>query len=235
VRSEFAEFNQEETLMRKLSLITIVAMLTLLFCAVGASATDVLYTSLGPNGEYDTGSGYFVDGSNYFNQVLAYPFNPSLSEQVVDVVLALGNYAGGNSPINLYLETDDGLNEPGSIMATFTQQGTIQPFANGGSLITFNNCTGNCSVDTNSQYWIVAQEQDPNTEQAWFFAYQDGQGHGAFNQLGSATGPWSQYDGTIAGFRVDGMAGGVPEPGTLIMLGSGVLAAAAGIRRKLGV
>ncbi len=212
--------------------ITLIAMLTLLFCAVGASATDVLYSSLGPGGEYDTGSGYFIDGSNYNNQVLAYPFNPSLSENVADAVLALGNFAGSNSPVNLYLASDNG-GEPGSILATFTQEGTIQPFSSGGSLITFDNCTGTCGVSNGTVYWIVAQEKDPNTEQAWFFAYQDQQGHGAFNQIGSETGPWNQYDGTIAGFRVDGTA--VPEPGTLVMLGSGVLAAAAGIRRKFNV
>ncbi len=201
-------------------------MLTLLFCAATASATDVLYTSLGPNGEYDTGSGYFVDGSNYYNQVLALPFNPAKSEQVADAVLALGNYQGGNSPVSLFLESDNG-GQPGSILATLTQQGTIPPFP--GGLVQFN-CTSCPVVNNGTQYWIVAQETDPNTEQAWMFAYQDEQGTLAFNQLGSNTGPWNIYNGTISGMRVDGV--GVPEPGTLALLGSGLFAAAAGICRK---
>jgi hypothetical protein len=112
-----------------------------------------------------------------------------------------------------------------------TQQGVIPPFSSGGGLVQFN-CNGCGTVNAGTTYWIIAQEQDPNTEQAWMFAYQDQQGHGAFNQIGSNNGPWNQYDGTITGFRIDS---GVPEPGTFVMLGSGILAAAAGLRRKFNV
>jgi hypothetical protein len=216
--------------MRKFTLLTIVAAMALVLCAT-AGATDVLFSTLGPNGEYDTGSGYFVDGSNYFNQVLAVPFTPNASENLVDAMLPLGNYAGNNNPINLYLAADDGLNEPGAILATLTQQGTIQPFSSGGSLITFT-CSGCGQVAQGTQYWIIGQEADPGTEQAWMFAYQDQSGHLAFNQIGSINGPWNQFDGTTSGLRVDGA---VPEPGTLIMLGSGIVAAAAGLRRKFNV
>jgi len=212
-----------------MTLLTAVAALTLLFCAT-AGATDVLYTTLGPNGEYDTASGYFVDGSNYFNQVLALPFSPNATENMVDAVLPLGNYAGNNNPINLYLESDNG-GVPGSVLATLTQQGTIQPFSSGGSLITFT-CNGCGTVNSGTTYWIVGKETDPNTEQAWMFSYLDQQGPLAFNQVGSENGPWNQFTGTISGMRIDGA---VPEPGTLVMLGSGIVAAAAGLRRKFNV
>jgi hypothetical protein len=216
-------------LTRKLTLLTVLAAMMLLICAT-AGATDVLYTTLGPNGEYDTASGYFVDGSNYFNQVLAMPFSPSQTENMVDAVLPLGNYAGNNNPVSLYLESDNA-GMPGSVLATLTQQGTIQPFSGGGSLITFN-CNGCGTVNQGTQYWIVAAETDPGTEQAWMFAYQDQQGNAAFNQLGSINGPWNLFDSTISGMRIDGA---VPEPGTLVMLGSGIVAAAAGLRRKFNV
>ncbi len=215
--------------MRKITLLMFVASIMLVAFA-SAGATDVLYTTLGPNGEYDSASGYFVDGSNYFNQVLAMPFTPSQSENLSDAVLALGNYAGSNSPVNVYLESDNG-GVPGSVLATLTQQGSIPPFSSGGGLVQFN-CAGCGQVSAGTQYWIVALEGDPNTEQAWMFAYQDQQGSAAFNQLGSATGPWNQFNSTISGFRVDGA---VPEPGTLVMLGSGIVAAAAGLRRKFNV
>jgi PEP-CTERM motif len=214
-------------LTRKLTLLTVVAALTLLFCAT-AGATDVLYTTLGPNGEYDTGSGYFVDGSNYFNQVLAFPFMPSQSENMVDAVLALGNYAGSNAPVSLFLASDNA-GSPGSILATLSQQGTIPPFP--GGLVQFN-CSSCGTVNAGTTYWVIAQETDPGTEQAWMFSYQDQQGPGAFNQLGSNSGPWNLFDSTNVGFRVDGA---VPEPGTLVMLGSGIVAAAAGLRRKFNV
>lgn len=213
---------------RKFSLLTVVAALTLVFCAT-AGATDILYTTLGPNGEYDSGSGYFVDGSNYYNQVLSMSFSPSKTENLADAVLALGNYAGSNSPVSLYLQSDNG-GQPGTTLATLTQQGTIQPFSSGGSLITFT-CSGCGQISAGTPYWLTAWEQDPNTEQAWMYAYQDQTGNLAFNQVGSIDGPWSLYNGTVSGFQVDG----VPEPGTLVMLGSGIVAAAAGLRRKFNV
>ncbi len=211
---------------RKIMLLAFVAVFTMALCATASA--DVLYTSLGPNGEYDTGSGYFVDGSNYYNQVLSLPFTPSETTTMTDAVLALGNYAGGNNPVSLYLMSDNG-GQPGNVLATLTQQGTIPPFP--GGLVQFN-CNGCGTVNSGTQYWITAWEQDPNTEQAWMFAYQDQQGTLAFNQLGSINGPWNIYGGTIMGMRVDG---GVPEPGTLVLMGSGLLAAIGGLRRKFGV
>ena len=213
---------------RKANFVTLAALLCVLLCVASAGAT-VIYSTLSPNGEYDTTNGYFVDGANYFNEVIAMPFTPSQTLQLLDAVLALGNYAGGNNPINLYLESDNG-GLPGNILATLTQVGTIPSFNSGGGLITFN-CSSCPVVSMGTQYWIVAVEPDPNTEQVWMYAYNDQFGPSAFNNSGSPNGPWNQYYGTWSGFRIDG----TPEPGTLVMFGSGVLAAAAGFRRKIGI
>lgn len=158
------------------------------------------------------------------------PFTPSSSEPLADAVLALGHAYGNNTPVSLYLESDNG-GMPGNILATLTQQGDIQSiWDGGGSLIEFD-CSGCGTVNAGTQYWLVAVEGDPNSAQAWMWAYQDRTGLGAFNDLGSATGPWTLYeDDILSGFRVDGA---VPEPGSLVMLGSGILAAVAAIRRKL--
>lgn len=208
---------------RKLTLLTI---LTLALCATASA--DILYTTLGPNGEYDTKAGWFVDGSNYTNQVLAMPFTPAANAQMTDAVLALGNYAGGNNPVNLYLYTDNS-GVPGTQLATLTQQGTIQPFSDGGSLIQFN-CNGCGTVSQGTKYWLVAWETDPNTQQEWMWDYHDHNGTFALNHLGSIDGPWNLFSGAFSGFRVEGTT---PEPGTLALLGTGLVAAATGFRRKL--
>ena len=208
---------------RKLTLLTI---LTLALCATASA--DILYSTLGPNGEYDTQDFWFVDGANYNNQVLAMPFTPSSNATMTDAVLALSNYAGGNNPLNLYLYADDG-GQPGTQLATLTQQGVIPPYDTGGGLVQFN-CNGCGTVNQGTEYWLVAWEPDPNTQQAWMYAYQDQSGTFAFNQLGSIDGPWNLFRDTVSGYRVDG---DTPEPGTLALLGSGLVAAAAGFRRKI--
>ncbi len=210
---------------RKLTLLTILA---LALCATASA--DILYSTLGPNGEYDTQNFWFVDGSNYNNQVMAMPFTPSSSGTMTDAVLALSNYAGGNNPIDLYLYNDNG-GQPGTQLATLTQQGTIQPFSDGGSLIQFN-CNGCGTVMGKTQYWLVAWEPDPNTEQLWMWDYQDGGGNFAYNQLGSVDGPWTFYNGEFGGFEIEGTA---PEPGTLPLLAGGLFTAAVGLVRKFRI
>jgi hypothetical protein len=210
------------------------ALMGVLLCAANAGADTLLYTNLGPNGEYDTANGYFVDGANYFNQVLAEPFTPAINTNISYAELAMGHYDGNNTAVNVYLAADDGLGEPGAIMESMTQVGVIPEFANGGGLVRFN-CTACSALNSGQTYWVIALEPDAASEQVWMFAYQDAFGHLAFNQNGSNSGPWIGFDGTVSGFRVYGGGGGVPEPGTFVMLGSGVLAAAGILRRKLGL
>jgi len=220
-------------LSKKSNLFTVSGLLLLLLFAASAGATTTLYSTLGPNGEYDTGSGYFVDGANYFNQVLALPFTVGTSMNIADAVLALGNYQGNNNPINVYLMNDGGGQPGGNILDTLIQQGQIPPFSSGGGLVTFN-CTTCPLLNTSTTYWIVAQEADANTEQVWMFAYLDQFGHAAFDQNGSINGPWNQFDSTIMGMRIDGGSVTTPEPTTLFLLGAGLLALGAGLRRKMG-
>jgi hypothetical protein len=206
------------------------AVLTALLCGANASAT-VLFSNLGPNGEFDHIGGWFVDGANFDNQVMAMSFTPSQTLNVTDAILAMSNFAGGNSPVNVFLETDNG-GFPGSILGQMTQQGTIPPYSSGGGLVTFT-CSSCPVVNVGTQYWIVAQETDPNTRQNWMFNYLDATGPFAFDHNGSATGPWDPETNFLSAFEVDG-GSSVPEPGTLAMLGSGVLAVGAGFRRRLG-
>jgi hypothetical protein len=224
------------SVLRKCGVFLMAILVGGMICSVSASAGTILYSTLGPNGEYDGSSGYFVDGSNFFNQVMANPFTLSSGATVGDAVLALGNFAGGNSPVNVYIESDAG-GLPGSIIAQLTQQGTILPFGNGagGGLVTFT-CSGvGCTLGAGN-YWLVALEADPNTEQVWDFAYQDQANNIAFNQTGSSTGPWNPFFGTEDAFRIDAASGGTtPEPGTMVLLGTGLLGALGVMRRKMNL
>ncbi len=90
------------SIIRKTGVFVVAILMGIMICYVTATAGSVLYSTLGPNNEYPGGSGgYFVDGSNCANQVLANQFTLSAGANVADAVLALGNYAGGNNPVNV--------------------------------------------------------------------------------------------------------------------------------------
>ncbi|MEO8727229.1 MAG: PEP-CTERM sorting domain-containing protein, partial [Acidobacteriaceae bacterium] len=209
-----------------------IAMIVML--SAGSAMAGTLYTTLGPGGAFDSANGYFVDGSNFFNQVIASPFMVSSTATLTGAQLGIGNFAGSNSPINLFVETGSGGSggvPDGNILATLTQVGTIPPF--GSMSLTQFTCSGCLTLTTGTQYWLVAMEADPTTEQAWNFAFGDAQNNIAFDQNGSATGPFNPFFGTDVAFEIDGSnAPPIPEPGSLVLFGSGMLGLAGVARRR---
>jgi len=210
--------------LRKTGILAMAVLLAAMICSVDAVAGSSLYSTLGPGGAYDNSGGYTVDGSNYFDQVIANPFTLGAGGFVSDAMLALENIQGGNNPLNVYIESNSG-GVPGNIIAQLTQVGTI---SGTGGLVTFT-CSGlACSLGPGS-YWLVAVEPDPNTQQGWFLSYEDQLGNVAYNEIGSPTGPWSVADGIpLNGFQID-----TPEPATWLVLMPGLLGAGYGLRRRL--
>ena len=153
------------------------ALAALFLCLAVAMASqpasaDTLVTTLGPGGAYDNSSGATVNGSAYSNQVIGNPFSLGSGATVTDALLALGYIPyTNNNPVNVYIESDSG-GSPGSILASLTQVGSIPPFRSGGGLVTFD-CSGvGCALGAGN-YWLVAVETDANSDQVWFYAYQD--------------------------------------------------------------
>lgn len=170
--------------------------------------STVIYTNfVGAYPFWDITSGYFVDGSNYFNQVLAYGFKPSSNLTFADTALPLGIYSGGGGKVDVYLAADAG-GAPGSILdGPLSQQYWAQAFTNGkgGGMVQFN-CVACPSLSAGTQYWIIANQTHATNEMTWDFADTDISAPFAFNQVGSITGPWSVVpSGYIrSGFQVDG-------------------------------
>jgi len=144
---------------------------------------------------WNIATGYFVDGSNFFNQVLATGFTPSSSVTFADAALPVGIYTalGGkqSGKIYVYLASDSG-GVPGTILdGPLTQQYWAQQFTNGrgGGIIQFN-CVTCPSLTAGTPYWIIANQSAPQIEDTWDEADSDFSSPFAFNQVGSITGSW---------------------------------------------
>jgi len=198
-----------KSVLRKSGGFVMAILMGALICSISASAVGpVLYTTLGPNGQYDPYSGYVVGGSNH--QVMAAPFTFSAGATVGDVVLALGHLGGtSNNPVDVYIESDNG-GLPGTIIASLTQVGTIPPWlGNAWSLVTFN-CSGvQCTLGAGS-YWLVVFEPDAYSGQGWNYAYRDQMGNMAAKQNGGPEGGFHLFWGPEGAFRIDGASGTTP-------------------------
>ncbi len=168
-----------------------------------ADPNNILYTSLGPNGQFYN-NGIFISGSGFSNSVYGFQFTTPGQANMTNVQLPLSTWQSqDNNPISLYLEAGTGGDggQPQTIITQLTQVGSIpsQP-----GLVTFT-CSQNCTLQANTAYWIVAVQTDPNSQDVWWWAYNNPWGYGATNSSGSPTGPWNLIYGPVSGFQVNGV------------------------------
>jgi hypothetical protein len=188
----------------------------------GAQAAVTVFTNFSGSPSFDSGN-LFIVGSPLSgaapNVVQAMPFAAGATADLEDAVLALTSaLSSTNSPITVYLESNAS-GQPGAILATLTQAGTIPVGPPG--LVTFNYSGAPVGLAAGAQYWLVALQPDVNSSDAWFLSNGD-TGTNAANVFGSSTGPWTIEPGDrISAFQVDGTAPGVPEPSTWAMMALG--------------
>jgi hypothetical protein len=165
------------------------------------SGVNIVFTNLaGPNHhKYNPFVGYFVDGSNFNNQVIAQGFTPSSTATFSDVIMPMGVFTdnGGQNnagTINVYLESDAG-GVPGSILeGPLARCQGISNFNDGlgGNFVEFDCVSCTTALQAGTMYWIVAQQTNANVELTWDIirSLTDLTSPFAFNQTGNASGDW---------------------------------------------
>ncbi len=203
---------------------------------------DTVFSNFGPSQTY-VGNKWWNVGNSPSPagaQVDAFSFMPSETATVTgaDLALALVPPPGAVqtvTPLTVYIESSSG-GAPGSVLATLTQNGSYTYYPTT-SVVNFT-CGGSCAtLDAGSTYWLVAQQTDPANATGWLYSFGD-TGTWYYNELNSATGPWTAATAgdNFSAFDVTGVPSTavppVPEPGSLALLGSGLMGILAVARRR---
>lgn len=214
------------------------SLLALALCVSGLPAAAQIFNDLGPPGNvYDVTNGYTIAGSGTIGEpyIAANLFTAggSGSEGVAQIDLAVGYIING--PFNASIWTDNG-GLPGVQIAN-AFWGNLMSNTSFGSccgLVTISGISG-VSLSGGQQYFMVLAPTDPTDPsiELWNFNNQGVNGNGElYSNDGGQT--WGNNGfGPLGAFDIIASTGTTPEPGSLLLFGSGLFAVFATIRRKL--
>lgn len=216
--------------MKKLSVFTIVALVALCAASVPAMA-DIAYSNLGSPVNYNCCSGWTIGGPNSPVGLVndAEQFTSATTGNVSQIDVGVGWVTGGSNDATVQLWTS--VNDLPGVMLSSTLVTNLPTF--GQSSNALGTATGSLGAVVAGQQYFVVIMADPAAWEAWNM-----NSTGATGLLLQDSGNgWNSFPGQTDGAFdvITGGNTGVPEPGTLVMLGSGVLAAAGAFRRKFNV
>jgi len=238
--------------MKRFTLLSLLAI-TLCVSSLGWSATLFYSGDFDPNNPNANGLANENDASVSGNPYGAATFQNFIvpAGQLWNVTGLFSNDLMNLNPANAYWEIRSGMSNGngGALIASGTTQDTVT--ATGRSAFGFNeftNLVSGLNVNLNpGQYWFTVVPLDPNgggrsfnsntfglngignytADQEFFNSPPFGANYENANDFGV----FPAFSGGVIGTN----QGGVPDPGTLVMMGTGVLGLAGVIRRRLSI
>ena len=202
----------KRTVMKKILIFSCVCLGLLLLAPL--SHADVIFSNLGPGGTYDPNTGWTI-GNPVWAPGAA--FSVSGSHTLLNIQVALLHFGLDSGPVTISLYTDIA-GAPGTLMEDWTLGGVPDIGSPNGTLLTLNSAG---FVLSNATYWLIGSAP-PEVWDAWMW----NENH----TLGTVYLAGSAQQGVVPAFQVNDT---VPEPGTLVLFGSGLLGLAGVLRRKL--
>ncbi len=230
-----ASYGMEEPLSKKLALS--ITLLALALClGLPAMAQSTFFTDLGPMGNvYNESTGWTVAGSGTIGEsfTAANLFTSLASGSVSQIDLAVG-YAAGTNSFYASIWTDSG-GLPGTELWVQNGLSSSQNFGGCCGLVTITGITG-LSLTAGQQYFVVLGPPSLTSTAflAWNWNNQGVDGLDLFSTNGGTSWTSNGTGNALGAFDILGSpSGSVPEPSSLLLLGTGLVGAFSTLRKKL--